>query len=294
MGHTADDRLEARAMRADGSTTPDPRAWSPSPAWPEGRGIFLLRPLLALRRGEIRGWLRDRGESWIEDPANEDRRFARARARAALGRAATPCAPPSGDATVLAEACEADGWGGLSIAREALRAADDHTAARFLSAACLSASGTSRPPRGEPLRRLLAAVRDDGDVTRTLAGARIQAAAGTVRLWREPGEAARGGLETRDLPVGEPIVWDGRYEVLTDRPGLRIRRLGGFAGRLPDATRQGLAAVAAPARGALPAIVDANGGVSCPLLSPVADVTVSALGQARLLAACGAIGREPG
>jgi tRNA(Ile)-lysidine synthase len=68
MGHTADDRLEARAMRADGSTTPDPRAWSPSPAWPEGRGIFLLRPLLGLRRGEIRGW-RDGGESWSEAPA---------------------------------------------------------------------------------------------------------------------------------------------------------------------------------------------------------------------------------
>jgi hypothetical protein len=44
----------------------------------------------------------------------------------------------------------------------------------------------------------------------------------------------------------------------------------------------------------LPATVDANGGVSCPLLSPDADVTVSTLGQARLLAACGAIRREPG
>ena len=48
MGHTADDILEARLMRARGSTTPEPREWSPSPAWPEGRGVFLLRPLLGL------------------------------------------------------------------------------------------------------------------------------------------------------------------------------------------------------------------------------------------------------
>jgi len=55
MGHTADDILEARLMRARGSTTPDPREWSPSPVWPQGRGLFLLRPLLEVRRNAIRG-----------------------------------------------------------------------------------------------------------------------------------------------------------------------------------------------------------------------------------------------
>src|SRR5207247_1209422 len=38
MGHTGSDVLEAEAMRAAGSTTPDPKEWAPSPAWPEGRG----------------------------------------------------------------------------------------------------------------------------------------------------------------------------------------------------------------------------------------------------------------
>ena len=70
VGHTADDVLEARAMRRAGSTTPEPRAWSPSPAWPEGRGLFLLRPLLGLRRAALRAWLAAEQRPWIEDPAN--------------------------------------------------------------------------------------------------------------------------------------------------------------------------------------------------------------------------------
>jgi len=81
LGHTADDLGEAAAMRAAGSTTPDPRAWAPSPVWPEGRGLFLLRPLLSLRRSDLRTWLADRGETWIDDPANADPRYARSRAR---------------------------------------------------------------------------------------------------------------------------------------------------------------------------------------------------------------------
>src|SRR4051812_27653902 len=40
LGHTRDDLAEAALMRAEGSTVSDPRGWSPSPAWPEGRGVF--------------------------------------------------------------------------------------------------------------------------------------------------------------------------------------------------------------------------------------------------------------
>ncbi len=88
FAHTADDIAEAERMRAEGSTLGRLRDWSPSPAWPEGRGLMLQRPLLDARRAELRAWLRDQGAGWIDDPANEDPRFARARARRALdGRA---------------------------------------------------------------------------------------------------------------------------------------------------------------------------------------------------------------
>ncbi|HQN50642.1 MAG TPA: tRNA lysidine(34) synthetase TilS, partial [Phenylobacterium sp.] len=69
MGHTADDLAESAAMRAAGATTPDAREWSPSPVWPQGRGVFLLRPLLDQGRAVLRAWLAAQGETWIEDPA---------------------------------------------------------------------------------------------------------------------------------------------------------------------------------------------------------------------------------
>jgi len=295
LGHTADDRLEAQAMREAGATTPDPAVWAPSPVWPEGRGLFLLRPLLGVRREALRDWLRAREEAWVEDPANADPRSARARARTALAGRGTVCAAsgPAADAAHLAAACDATSWGGLSIARGALREAEEGPARRFLAAACLCAGGTSRPPRGDRLQRLLDAVRGERPVTATLGGSRIEADGEAVRLMREPGEAARGGLAPCALPLRHTVVWDGRYEVVAARNGLSVRPLAGLAARLADRERRALPSVPAAARGALPAIVGPQGVVSCPVLWASDDVQVTPLVGARLDAACGAVAREP-
>lgn len=71
-------------MRAEGSTLGRLRDWSPSPVWTEGRGLMLLRPMLGAGRGEVRDWLAGQGADWIDDPGNEDVRYARSRARAFL------------------------------------------------------------------------------------------------------------------------------------------------------------------------------------------------------------------
>ena len=84
FGHTADDVAEAELMRREGSSVGAPREWAPSPVWPEGREVFLLRPLLDLSRAEIRERLVALGESWIDDPANENPTSLRARARIAM------------------------------------------------------------------------------------------------------------------------------------------------------------------------------------------------------------------
>ena len=88
FGHTADDMAEAALMRAtDAPDLGTLREWAPSPAWPEGRGVFLLRPLLGVTRTALRAWLAARRLDWLEDPANGDQRFARSRARIALSTA---------------------------------------------------------------------------------------------------------------------------------------------------------------------------------------------------------------
>ncbi len=260
MGHTADDRLEAQLMRDAGSTTPDPREWAPSPAWPQGRGVFLLRPMLRIRRDDIRQWLTERGESWIDDPTNEDRTYARPRARQALAVGATPVEDATdASANPLALACREDTRGGLRIARAAFRDAAPGARARFVSAACLCAAGTDRPPSREKVERLIERLAGEEVFTASLAGARISADPDAASFGREPGEAARGGLMPLSLKAGETGVWDGRFEIATDRD-LEVQALR---------------------RTTLP--VAADGGA----------LNAAPLAYARLLAACGVIEREP-
>lgn len=57
---------------------------SAMPAQWERDGIRYYRPLLDVPGAELRRWLRERGETWIEDPTNADQQFTRNRIRARL------------------------------------------------------------------------------------------------------------------------------------------------------------------------------------------------------------------
>ncbi|MFD1190081.1 tRNA lysidine(34) synthetase TilS [Phenylobacterium conjunctum] len=290
MGHTADDLAESAAMRAAGATTPDAREWSPSPVWPQGRGVFLLRPLLDQGRAVLRAWLAAQGETWIEDPANSDLRFARARARAAgPSAAATPRQAP--DLRSLGRAVTETLDGGLTLPRQALRMAPPDAARAFVAACALSAAGTSSPPRGDRLDRLTDQLRGAAPMVATLAGARIEADGETLAWRREPGEFRRGQSPVLRLAPAETGVWDGRFEI-TANHALEIAPLVGRTASLAEPSARALRQVTASARGALPALKTAAGLV-CPLLQPTPGVKMRALALARLQAACGLVVREP-
>ena len=75
-GHTLDDQAETVLLRfLRGSGTQGLAGIRPSTS--EG----IIRPLLRLRRGEIRQWLRDNGLAWREDDTNTSTDFDRNRAR---------------------------------------------------------------------------------------------------------------------------------------------------------------------------------------------------------------------
>jgi len=98
-GHHADDALETLLQRWVRGTAPvgltGPRAVLriPDPATPgvppppeadRARSVRIVRPLLALRREEVRSLLRARGLAWREDASNADPRFTRSRIRHGL------------------------------------------------------------------------------------------------------------------------------------------------------------------------------------------------------------------
>lgn len=273
LGHTAGDLAEAAAMREAGSTTPSPREWAPSPVWPEGRGIFLLRPMLHLSRAEIRDWLTARGESWIDDPSNDDLRFARARARASRPPEAHPNAALHDDVAALVRGANVDEAGVISIRRSALPE-------RFIAVASLCAAGSSRPPRADRLARVVTLLKGGAPFVATLAGARIEADAAQVRFMREPGELDRAGLAPLHLTAGSTAIWDGRFEISADRD-MTVVPLAGHAASLPTDQSAEVRHYPARARAALPFEVDRG-------LAPRRSLV-----RERLLAACGAITGEP-
>jgi tRNA(Ile)-lysidine synthase len=291
MGHTADDVAEAAAMRAAGSTTPSPALWSASPAWPEGRGVFLLRPLLGHRRADLRAFLTARGETWIDDPANADLRYARARARRELTESpalqvstAAVAEPPA----ALAEVREGLG-GELILPRAALGAGSQGERRRLIGGLVLCAAGTDRPPAAVALDRLLARLAGDASFVATLAGARIEAGPDEVLVCREAGERARSGLAEAPAGSGE-AVFDGRFLIrLAGRA--RVLPLAGRARRLPPDQRRRLAAMAPAVRRALPVVLSGD-DLSAPTLAT--DGGATSLVLQRLRAALGAVADEAG
>ncbi len=290
LGHTADDRAEGQSMRQAGSTTPDPREWSPSPVWPEGRGVFILRPMLDLRRGDLREWLTARAETWIEDPANQNPKFARARARAMIDPLASVEPQFPDDEVLVALAAQASFTPILALSRDLLRKVNPQAARAFVGIASLCVSGGTRPPRTDKLSHLVAQLVSHGDIVATLAGARIEASQSQVRWLRNPGELIRHKVAPLELQPNVPAVWDGRYEITSTRPSKVVALQGHMAGLSANA-RQQLRAIPAAARGGLPLV---QGETSlCPLLENDTNLRVTDLTRQRFYAATGLVISEP-
>lgn len=295
LGHTADDVREEAAMRAEGSNLGRLRDWSPSPVWPEGRLIFHFRPLLAVGRADLRRMMAGQGLEWVEDPANDDPHYARARARRRLS--AVPPAdlgPAVETEPALAQLCGSarfDAAGVISIDRGRLQSASSAAASQFIRMALLCASGTARPPRSGSVESLLARLRSTEPVDAALSGARVVADGTDVLFARNAGDAARGGLRPLLLTPGETAVWDGRFETEAAEPGLTLHPLAGMAARLPKAERETLRAVPAATRPSLPVVVNAAQTLTCPILAD-GPVRVRPLARSRFLAAAGLAATE--
>jgi tRNA(Ile)-lysidine synthase len=276
LGHTADDVIEAQAMRAAGSNVGAPHIWSPAPVWPEGRGLFLYRPLLNARRAALRIWLTQQDADWIDDPANDNPASLRAQMRQRLAGGGvmaetTDAALPDG---LLIE----DAWNRLGLLRldaARLAALPRDEAARLLAAAAVCAGGGDRLPRRVQVDAVLDR-RDEG--AHILCGARLWRRDGLIWIAREAGEYRRHPPHLH--LEADAQVWDGRFELDADLP---VTASAARRAKLGDADRKRLLALPAPLRGALP-VVDTPDG---PILTRAACWTTW-----RFRAAAGAMATE--
>lgn len=269
FAHTADDIAEADLMRAEGSSLGRLREWAPSPAWPAGRGLMLLRPLLHAGRAELRDWLAGQGADWIDDPANLDPRHTRSRARARLsGARALPVAP-------------GPAHGVLAVEDDLIRLARD-VSARALAAALVCAGGSDRPPRGDRLGKCLARLGAGENFATTLCGARLAAVGEAVVVTREPGEFRRAAAHDVVLPPGIETIWDGRWSITAPSGGWTIGPVAGRMARLSGAQRQALQGLPAPVRAARPVLLRDDG--SAPVLAGEAAKARCLVGERLALA----------
>ena len=207
-------------------------------------GITLVRPLLDVARARLMATLQAAGHDWIEDPGNEDKRFARVRMRAIIADlaeegvsaerlAATArhmrrarLALDSAADDLAGDAARLEPAGFCAIDRNRLLGAPEEIALRLLARALMAVAGSAYRPRLERLERLCRALSDTEKGRWTLAGCRISLNRGIVLMWRESG---RAGLPEIVLKPGRSALWDGRYhvEIAADAAGpVTVRALG--------------------------------------------------------------------
>ncbi|MDW4499502.1 tRNA lysidine(34) synthetase TilS [Sulfitobacter sp. D35] len=243
LGHTLDDQAETVLMRLARGAGVD--GLSGMTARTEREGIAWLRPLLDIRREELRRDLHARGVAWIDDPSNADIRFERVRTRKALDTLEDLGIGPEALAQVAtrmqsardaldrhtdaaAERIAHSDAGAVVFDYAAFVALPDEIARRLLLRALRWISRAPYAPRHRPVALMLDALRRGSAATAD--GCHAMRSGSAIWVFREC--AAVDG-ETRDAGA----VWDGRWR-LADPPaeeGLTLRALGrdGLA-QVPD------------------------------------------------------------
>mgnify|MGYP006273773397 CR=1 FL=1 len=242
LGHTRNDQAETLLMRLARGSGVDGLA-----AMAEERvahGARFLRPLLEVERYALRQVLRGAGQTWADDPTNDDVAFDRVRTRRALAALGLDDARLAETAARMADARAAleamtrhvaatslaMDSGDLTLPQAAFAEAPAEIRHRLLAHLLRWRTGSPYRPRYRPLRALAEGlVRGRGG---TLHGCFLSVRRGTIRIAREYAAVA-------DLEGAPDALWDGFWRLEAGAgapPADSVRALGERAlGPLPEA-----------------------------------------------------------
>jgi tRNA(Ile)-lysidine synthase len=247
LGHTADDQAETVIMRLKRAAGVNGLAGMARRRTQDG--VSLQRPLLGLRRSDLRHYLRAMGRSWIEDPSNEDDTYDRIKTRKALAVLEDLGLTVPALVTVaqnMGKAQTALGWYAFLTARDLaeikagavvfelrkFRTLPDEISHRLMVQALLWVSGGQYAPRRQPMIEAVAIAQRGG--SSTLAGCRILSHRDKIWICRE--------AATVQQAAGDPgEVWDQRWRVFAGKlEACEVRPLGAAGVKLcPDWRAEG-------------------------------------------------------
>lgn len=232
LGHTLDDQAETVLMRLARGSGVDGLAGMA--AVRRADGLRWHRPLLGVRRADLRAYLRESGVGWVDDPSNDDLKYDRIKARRALdilaplGLGSERLAETAAHmrrargaleaATLaLAQRCAAISEAG-ELTFSGIEDAPREVQLRLLAAALGWVSGAGYRPRFTALEGLLDSCLSGAAFGKTLHGCLISRRKNEIVINREVSATpAMGPLENR---------WDSRWEInLKDTKNLQIRAL---------------------------------------------------------------------
>lgn len=247
LGHTADDQAETVLMRAANGSRwrglAGMSAFAPAPVWPEGRGVFLARPLLAVRRVTLRAYLKERDASWIEDPANANPAFERVRMRAKLAEMEERGFDPmrlAGLARKLGALAEKVDEEALVLIAQAARfdagrievniaawRGEAEARRRALAVLIMAVAGGERAPDAAAVEQMEASFVSGDLNAAALAGAVLRRKDQLIRVERDRGAVrgrADGPSPLAPLPLdpNRENIWDGRLALTAPAPGWRV------------------------------------------------------------------------